>query len=73
MTRLETELAGTMAFEVGEGYAFRRQKDQACKWLDRAYAHKDSALFYIKGDPLLKSLEGDPRYEVFLRKMNLPE
>jgi hypothetical protein len=25
-------------------------------------------LFWIKGDPLLKTLEADPRYKTFLRK-----
>jgi TolB-like protein len=30
-------------------------------------------LYLIKGDPLLKNLEGDARYKAFLRKMNLPE
>jgi len=26
----------------------------------------------MKGDPLLKTLESDPRYRVFMRKMRLP-
>jgi len=26
----------------------------------------------MKGDPLLKSLERDPRYTAFLKKMRLP-
>jgi hypothetical protein len=26
----------------------------------------------MKGDPLLKNLEGDPRYRAFLRKIKLP-
>jgi hypothetical protein len=30
-------------------------------------------LYWVKGDPLFKNLEGDPRYKVFLKKMNLPE
>jgi hypothetical protein len=29
-------------------------------------------LYRIKGDPLLKNLEGDPRYQAFLQRMNLP-
>jgi hypothetical protein len=33
----------------------------------------DPTLYTIKGDPLLKNLEGDSRYKAFLRKMNLPE
>ena len=70
---LQTEFAGREALEVAEAYAFRRQKDEAFKWLDRAYAQKDNSHYYMKGDPLLKNLEADPRYKAFLRKMNLPD
>jgi hypothetical protein len=62
-----------MAMWIAETYAFRGQKDQAFSWLARAYAQKDIFLWTIKGDPLLKNLEGDPRYRAFLHKMNLPE
>jgi hypothetical protein len=34
---------------------------------------KDENLFLIKEDPLMRNLEGDPRYRAFLRKMNLPD
>jgi TolB-like protein len=54
-------------------YAFRGEKDHAFEWLDRAYEARDEDLYMIKGDPLLKNLEDDPRYKAFLRKMNLPE
>jgi serine/threonine-protein kinase len=54
-------------------YAFRGEKDRAFEWLDRAFDLRDEDLYVIKGDPLLKNLEGDPRYKAFLRKMNLPE
>ena len=47
-------------------------KRQALKELDRAYTDKDE-LYLMKDDPLLKSLEKNPRYEAFLRKMNLAE
>jgi hypothetical protein len=30
-------------------------------------------MYYIKHDLPVTSLEGDPRYKAFLRKMNLPE
>jgi TolB-like protein/Flp pilus assembly protein TadD len=67
------EHAQTEAFLIAEVYASRGQPDEAMHWLERAYAQKDVNLLYIKGDPLLKSLEADPRYIEFLRKMNLPE
>jgi hypothetical protein len=43
------------------------------EWLERAYSAKDEDLYLIKGDPLTRNLERDPRYKAFLRKMNLPE
>ena len=43
------------------------------KWLDKAYAVKDGDLYFIRNEPLMRSLENDARYKAFLRKMNLPE
>ena len=60
-------------FGIAQVHAFRGESDESFKWLDRAYAQKDAALEYIKGNPLLRNLEGDLRYKTFLRKMNLPE
>jgi len=61
------------AFGIAEAYAARAEPDKAMQWLERAYVQRDSAMFYVKGDPPLKVLEGDPRYKAFLKKMNLPE
>jgi TolB-like protein len=57
---------------LASAYAFRGDKDRAFEWLDRAYEARDH-LNIFKGDPLMKNLQGDPRYKEFLRKMNLPE
>ena len=38
---------------------------------ERAYAQHDPGLAQLKGNPSFKVLEGDPRYEAFLRKMRL--
>src|SRR5262249_21875843 len=70
---IETTGAAEWPSEVARVYAFRGGNDRALSWLARAYQQGDTDLFYIKGDPLLKNLEGDPRYKAFLRKMNLPE
>jgi serine/threonine protein kinase/Tfp pilus assembly protein PilF len=59
------------AYQIGEAYAFRGEADSAFHWLDRAFAQRDGGLTEIKGDPLLKSLEHDPRYTEFLKKMRL--
>lgn len=37
-----------------------------------AYKLRDGGLTQIKGDQLLRNIEGDPRYTAFLKKMNLP-
>ncbi len=61
-----------MAFQIAEVYAFRGQTNQAFAWLDQALAQRDAGLLHIKGDPLLKSLERDPRYLAVLKKIGLP-
>jgi TolB-like protein/DNA-binding winged helix-turn-helix (wHTH) protein/Tfp pilus assembly protein PilF len=60
------------AFQIAEVYAFRGEIDSALYWLERAYAQRDGALTVIKGDPLLKSLEPDARYNALLKRMHLP-
>jgi len=60
-------------FYIAQVYAFRGESDEAFNWLDRAYEQKDLSLSHIKGDVPFKTLESDPRYKAFLKKMNLPE
>ena len=71
-----TELIGKFQaddpYYIAEVYAFRRETDKAFEWLDRAYTKRDPGLVEIKGDPLLKGLEPDPRYTALLKKMRLP-
>jgi TolB-like protein/Tfp pilus assembly protein PilF len=63
----------TYPFFIARVYVFRGETDETLKWLERAYAQKDSLLSSIRGDPAFKKIEGDPRYKAFLRKMNLLE
>ena len=61
-------------FFIARVYAFRSEPNEALKWLDLAYAQKDSGMLpLIKGDAMFKKIESDPRYKAFLKKMNLPE
>ncbi|MGO8924117.1 MAG: TPR end-of-group domain-containing protein [Xanthobacteraceae bacterium] len=54
-------------------YAYRREKDKAFEWLERAYVARDSGLVtFVFRDPLLTNLRDDPRYKAILKKMNLP-
>jgi serine/threonine protein kinase/Tfp pilus assembly protein PilF len=48
-----------------------RNVDQAFHWLERAYVERRGWLTYVKLDPMLDPLRGDPRLEGFVQKMKL--
>jgi tetratricopeptide (TPR) repeat protein len=60
------------AFQIAEIYAYRGEADKAFEWLERAYKQRDGGFAEMKGDPLLRNIEKDPRYRPFLQKMKLP-
>jgi serine/threonine-protein kinase len=63
---------GDIAYRVATIFAWRGELGKAFDWLDRAYARHDLRLRFLKIDPLLRNLRGDPRYLGMLTKMNLP-
>ena len=73
---LDSILAGpwaeNSAYQIVQMYAWRGEIDRAFEWLGRAVELHDGGLTYLKYDPLLRNLRGDPRYAAFLKKMNLP-
>jgi hypothetical protein len=69
-----TELASPdSAYLIACVHAYRGESDAAFPWLERAFRQKDPYLWAIKGEPYLNSLNGNLRYQAFLKKMNLPE
>ena len=70
--RLISQQGAVSAFYVAQYYAYAGDKDRAMQWLERAYDQKDTGLVDIVGEPLLKNIWGDPRYQAFMRKMKLP-
>ena len=73
LARLLKEHAAESPYLIANVYAFRGQSAEAMRWLERAYAQKDSGLVYVKAELPLRSLQEDTRFKAFLRKMNLPE
>jgi len=73
LATLTREHAGDDALEIAEAHAYRGEGGDGLRLLDRGYAEKGVGFYLVKGDPLLKNLEPDPRYKAFLRKMKLPE
>ncbi len=59
------------AFQIAEVCAARGEVDKAFAWLDRAYVQRDGGFNEMKGDPLLGSLERDPRYAALLKTLHL--
>ncbi len=72
VTKLKA-FADVAAFQIGEIHAFRKDKDQAFEWLERAYRQHDPGLGWIRSDPLMANLRGDPRYDALLRKLRLAD
>jgi hypothetical protein len=73
LTRFTKERGADMASWIAEVYAYRGDHDKAFEWLDRAYQQQDVNLWLFKTSLAFNNLESDPRYRVFLKKMNLPE
>ena len=73
LTQLKTQHATSNAMNLADSYALRNEKDEAFKWLYRAFDNREPFVTLIKTNPLLLNLRGDPRFVALLRKMNLPE
>lgn len=74
LNQAKAKYARQMAYQIAEVHAYRGEIDEAFEWLDRAYQARDTGLaWFLRTDPLLANLKGDPRYAALLRKMKLPE
>ena len=60
------------AYQLAQVYARWGDRDGAFAQLERGLASADAGMRYLKYDPLLRDLRGDPRYATLLKKMNLP-
>jgi adenylate cyclase len=73
LAEAKEKFAGTRAYSLAQSYARRNEKDEAFKWLNRAYENHESSVPIMKVDLPLKNLRGDPRFTALLHKMNMPE
>ncbi len=60
-------------YNVAHGFAVREELDRAFEWLDRAVEYGDSGLTHTRVDPLLKPLQGDPRWGGLLERIGLAD
>ena len=59
------------ASDIAWDYIHLGEKDQAFKWLEKAYQERDPVLCSLKTDPIFDSLRPDPRFKALLKKMGL--
>jgi len=60
-----------MAYQIAGIFAFQDKPDESFAWLETAFEQRDGGITYILGDPLLKSLHNDSRWEPYLLKLGL--
>jgi serine/threonine protein kinase/Tfp pilus assembly protein PilF len=73
LTELISGHANDMAYQVGNVYAWRGEKDKAFEWLERAYQQHDSGLNGVAYDPLYAGLHNDPRWGSLLKRLELSD
>jgi len=59
------------SFDVAMLFAFMNQKDEAFKWLEKAF-YERFRIIQIKSDPASANLRNDPRYVEILKRLHLP-
>ncbi len=58
---------------LARAYIATDDREQALKWLERAYEEKDPGLFWLKVGPIYDPLRSEPRFQTLLQKLNFPE
>ena len=61
------------AYQIAEVYGVRGEADKVFEWLEKAYRNHDAGIASLLGDPSFGSVLNDPRWPVFLEKLQLAE
>jgi TolB-like protein/DNA-binding winged helix-turn-helix (wHTH) protein/Tfp pilus assembly protein PilF len=61
------------AYLIAEIHAGLGEKDEAFRWLERAYRERDAQIGYLALDPEMDPLRSDPRFPPLIRRLNLPQ
>jgi hypothetical protein len=59
------------AFQIAVLYAIRKEPDEMFKWLDTAYATRDSGLTQLAMTPFFLSYLNDARFGALCQKLNV--
>jgi tetratricopeptide (TPR) repeat protein len=58
---------------IAEIYAGLGEKDEAFRWLERAYRERDAQIGYLALDPEMDPLRSDPRFPPLIQRLKLPQ
>lgn len=72
VSRLRQQVGANASYQYGEIYTQLGDRERAFAEWDNAIAVKDSGLEYLKVDPFIDPIRGDPRYAALLRRLNFP-
>jgi len=59
-------------YSIAVVHAALGEKDEAFRWLNRAYAERDSQITYLALDPEIDSLRSDSRFPPLLKRLQIP-
>ncbi len=66
------ETGRTTSYQIAIVYAGLDERDEAFRWLEKAFEQRSTLLSYMRMDPRLEGLRGDPRYRALLTRMRFP-
>jgi TolB-like protein/DNA-binding winged helix-turn-helix (wHTH) protein/Tfp pilus assembly protein PilF len=69
----QTNRAYVSSYNLADDYALLGDKDQAFRYLEKAYTDHEDFLTWIKTERDFDFLHSDPRYADLLRRMGLPQ
>ncbi len=61
-----------LPYELARLYARLGKKEEALKWLEKAYSERVGAMLFLKSEPAFDSWRSDPRFQSLLQRMNFP-
>jgi len=64
--------SGPLLGRIGIGYANCGMKDEAFKWLERAFQEREGSTMFLKVNPNLDPLHSDPRFDDLVRRVGFP-
>ena len=73
MQDVRSKVNNSPAIEFARIYSELGQRDEALKWLEKAYENKEGDTAWLKVSPEWDKIRDDPRFADMLRRMRLTE